>query len=289
LIIMPLIGVLGALAVARIARESYLTVVDDFEPFPPSNALQHPELAGIADLASVNFRSADGDNISGWYAPSRNRAAVVITHGTNADRTTMLPVARIIATAGYGVLLFDWPGNGASSGSVHWAAGERHALTAAIGWLSTRSDVDPSRIGGYGFSMGGYLLAQVAATEPRLRASVLAAAPASFVEYTRVNHDRWGFVSEWPAVWSLRMVGKQDDALAPITLVDRIAPRAVLVLGGSEDPYIPPSMTRALYDHAHEPKSLWIVPGAEHGDYLDAQPVEFPQRLTDFLSRTLLN
>ena len=60
---------------------------------------------------------------------------------------------------GYGVLLFDRRGEGASEGDPNtfgWH-GERD-LHAAAAYLRSRSDVDPERIGGIGLSVGGEML-----------------------------------------------------------------------------------------------------------------------------------
>ena len=63
---------------------------------------------------------------------------------------------------GYGVLLLDPRGQGRSEGdTVRWA-GDRD-LNAAVAYLHTRPDVDPNRIGGFGFSVGGELLIEAAA------------------------------------------------------------------------------------------------------------------------------
>ena len=37
---------------------------------------------------------------------------------------------------------------------------------------------------------------------------------------------------------------------------------------GSIDDYISPDHAVAVYDQAQEPKKLWLVPGANHGDII---------------------
>jgi len=71
-------------------------------------------------------------------------------------------------------------------------------LTSAIDWLSLRSDVDPKRIGGLGFSMGGFMMTQVAAGDSRLRAIVLEGTPVSFDAYIEFHNGRWGILGKWP-------------------------------------------------------------------------------------------
>src|SRR6202011_3732713 len=99
---------------------------------PAAEISRHPERAGIAGLHDVSF-SADGEpQVAAWYAPSRNRAAVVLVHGTGSDRSSLLAETRILADAGFGVLALDLPGQGASGGKTLWGVPERHAISAAI-------------------------------------------------------------------------------------------------------------------------------------------------------------
>jgi len=67
--------------------------------------------------------------------------------------------------------------------------------------------------------------------------------------------------------------------------IDRAS--ALLVIGGDIDPVVPATMSQQLYQAAQQPKRLWIVPGAVHGNYLNAAPHEYPQRLVEFFSREL--
>jgi dipeptidyl aminopeptidase/acylaminoacyl peptidase len=279
---------LAILSLARIAYRHYDTVMYDFAPWAQTELSKHPERVGIAGLEEVSFQSSDGTRLAGWYGPSRNRAAIVLTHGTNADRSSMVEETRILSEAGFGVLAFDWPGNGASEGRVRWSREERQALTAAVDWLTRRPAVDPGKLGGLGFSMGGYVMAQVAAQDPRLRAVVLVAAPTDYAQLTRWQNRKWSLLSELPAKLALYRSGMPAAEMRPIDVVHGIAPRPLLVIGGDADQVVPAFMTRALYDAAQDPKSLWIVPGASHGGYSQAMGVQYRLRLVNFFADNLL-
>jgi len=273
---------------ARVAYRNYTAVEADFERFPQAPLLKHPELAGIPGLGEVSFRLANGERLAGWYVPSRNRAAVVVTHGTSSDRASMVPEVRILCAAGFGVLAFDWLGDGASDGEAGWGAEDRLALTAAIDWLSARPDVDRTQVGGLGFSMGGYVMALVAAKDLRLRAVMLLAIPSDYADLTHWQHRQWGFLSELPAELALSRSPLRMADLRPIDVMGEIAPRPLLLGRGSADDIIPEYMTRALYAAAREPKSLWIIRGAGHGGYAQVLPDEYRSRLVQFFSANLL-
>jgi len=75
---------------------------------------------------------------------------------------------------------------------------------------------------------------------------------------------------------------------APQRLIGRISPRPLLLIGGTDDDEIPAAMARDLYAAARDPKTLWIVPGARHGGYARAAPLDYPQRLVSFYIRYLV-
>jgi uncharacterized protein len=278
------VSTLGLLAALGIAVKSYLGGASDFARWPAARISSHPEQTGIAGLVAVTFKATDGTALAGWYAPSRNRRAIVLAHGTNTDRSALLPETRLLAAAGFGVLAFDFPGQGASAGHTTWGDGERRALAGAVNWLAARSDVSSERIGGLGTSFGGVILAQVAALESRLRAVALISTPGDVVEETRLANSRWGPLTVLPAMWVLKRFG-MDREKRPLDVIGEIAPRAVFIVGGELDTWVPESMTQELFAAAREPKELWIVPHGGHGGFADSAPRDYSDRLIQFFSR----
>jgi dipeptidyl aminopeptidase/acylaminoacyl peptidase len=283
-----LVGALGGCIALRIVFKSYMGERNDFVRSASSEISSHPELTGIKNLVEVAFHGPEQLRLAGWYAAPSNGAAIVLVHGTSADRSSLRTETRLLTAAGFGVLALDLPGQGASEGETRWGAPEQQAISAAVSWLALRPEVDPARIGGFGFSMGAYVLAQAAAADSRLRSVVLAAAPSDIVRQTRLANNRWGWLSEWPALLALRNSAIPIANRQPLAIVASISPRSVLFLGGSEDNLVPAAMVRELYESARDPKALWIIPGAHHGDYLGAAPQDYSARLISFFSQTLL-
>jgi fermentation-respiration switch protein FrsA (DUF1100 family) len=50
--------------------------------------------------------------------------------------------------------------------------------------------------------------------------------------------------------------------------VGQIAPAPILLVHGSADPFFPPEEAEHLYQHAGEPKGLWVIPGGGHAEGL---------------------
>jgi alpha-beta hydrolase superfamily lysophospholipase len=276
------------LVALRIAVSNYLGERSDFVRWPAAATSRHPELMGIAGLNEIAFAAANEPSVAAWYAPSRNRAAIILVHGTGADRSSLLAETRMLAGAGFGVLALDLPGQGASGGRTLWGVPERHAISAAVDWLSGRDELDAQRIGAFGLSMGAYVLTQAAVSDTRIRAVVLEGCPTDVVEQNWVTSAKWGWLSQWPTYWALRASGMPLDML-PKNVIGTISPRAVFIIGGALDPVVPPYMAQQLYEAAGSPKELWIAPGAHHTDYAIVLPQEYRARLIDFFTRTLLD
>ena len=104
--------------------------------------------------------------LSAWYVPSRNGAAVLVGHGSGGSRERVLEEIRLLARHGYGVLAFDLPGNGESSGHSNGLGDNAQpAVDAALDYLAGRADVDPDRIAAFGSSLGGEVLLEAAARD----------------------------------------------------------------------------------------------------------------------------
>jgi len=267
---------------------NYLAERSDYLRTPPQPISRHPERTGIAGLREIRFTDASGIQVAGWYTPPRIHAAIILVHGTAADRSGVLIETQFLAEAGFGILAIDLPGQGASAGETRWGRPERQAIAGAIDWLISQTEVDPSRIGGLGLSMGAYVMTQAAVLDVRLRAVVLAATPNDVVEQNWVSSAQWGLLSQLPVYWALRASGQTLDML-PKDVIGRIAPRAVFIVAGDHDAAVPEYMAHQLYAAAGEPKELWIVPGAQHADYIRHAPLEYPARVSDFFRRRLLD
>jgi dipeptidyl aminopeptidase/acylaminoacyl peptidase len=240
--------------------------------------------AWLATATDVDLVTAKGVALRGWRFASRNGAAVLLVHGAGADRTQLLPEARMLSGAGYGVLVFDLPGNGESGGRKR-RGDEQDFLRVAIDSLASSSDVRAQRIGALGFSTGAAVLAGVAAVDRRIRAVVLAGCYTDTDEHIRYDYRRWGPLSGTAALWAARWAGLVP--LHPLRSVRALAPRALLLVAGDADPVVPWDSSERLFAAASEPKELWIVHGAGHGGYAKVATREYARRLVAFFDRAL--
>jgi fermentation-respiration switch protein FrsA (DUF1100 family) len=89
----------------------------------------------------------------------------------------------------------------------------------------------------------------------------------------------------------LRLAGRRVEGdleeSDPLRWVDKIAPRALFLIHGEEDPYVAVEDVRRLYDAAGEPKELWIAPGAGHRRVDQVYPDAYRERVLSFFGRYL--
>jgi hypothetical protein len=119
---------------------------------------------------SVTFYTPDK------VAPGERCPAIVMAHGIGLTKEMGLPqFAEFFVQAGFVVSLFDYRYLGASEGEPRgqMLPTEQHEdFRNAITWTQLQSEVDPERIGLWGFSYSGGHALHLAAFDPRVKAIV---------------------------------------------------------------------------------------------------------------------
>ena len=289
-------GIAGRLIVAAIALGLLLplaiavkTFLYEYSGFDTAGKPVHtPQAHQVLPSLQVVSWESGGAILRGWFVPGRERAAVILVHGSGGNRDDILGELEILSRAGFTVLTFDWPGHGQSGGHVEWDEPERAAMRSSIDWLSARPEVNPHRIGAFGFSLGTVPLLQVAVRDPRIRALALAGAPSTFEEQVRQEYRKYGLISQLPALWADRAHGMHLGEQVPLEIVGQLAPRPLFLVLGEKDQIVLPASTRALFAAARDPKDLLVLPGAGHGEYRSRGGAVYAEHLTMFFVRGLV-
>lgn len=239
------------------------------------------------------------------------------------------PYHRALTAAGMAVLIIDYRGCGDSEGDPLAFSPRRQLedLMNAVTYLTTRSEVDPDRIGVFGSGgTGGGNAICLAAADPRVRCAVSQVPVADgrdwlkrmrrgyeWQEFTRrleadrvrrVTTGRGELVSprrimiptpERRATDIKKDVdsriptrlplaaAEEIIAYQPLDMVDRIAPRPLLIIAVENDTVTPTDHARALYDRAGPPKKLIIQRHTTHyAAYRRYGPTIVPQMVEWF-------
>jgi acetyl esterase/lipase len=242
-----------------------------------------------AAYEDVEFTSADGLRLSGWYVPSKNGAAVVVVHGGGGDRTGAVRHAELLARHGYGVLLYDSRGRGESEGSpVSFGWGWPEDVAGALAFLRTRRDVDAERIGGLGLSTGADVLLDVAAERRELKAVVADGASAeSFADYRNLE----GIDEAAPFYWTLytaaRVLSGESPGEPLQEAVAEVSPTPLLLIATGRTVPSERDFNRIYAEAAREPVELWDLPEVGHTAAIRERPAEYERRVVGFFDRAL--
>jgi hypothetical protein len=278
---------------ALIAAAAVLGVYFVVLPLALAIVVNHKARSAVepADLgvpySAIELRTEDGLSLAGWYAPSRNGAAVIVFPG----RRGPVRHARMLTRHGYGVLMLDRRGEGESEGDYNargW--GGEPDLEAAISYLAARDDVARDRIGGLGLSVGGELLLQTAARDARLRAVVSeGAGRQSLADQLQIpdvpKAIRWLSPMTMETAAGVVLANRTPpEGLADA--VPRIAPRPVLLISGGRGS-ADEELNSVYRDAGGSTVTHWEIARAGHTGGLATAPDEYERRVVEFFDRAL--
>lgn len=220
--------------------------------------------AGAAAEQRVSIRTEDGVTLAAtWYEPStRPGPAVILVHMLNRSRKEWDGVAQRLASEGIGALAFDLRGHGESTAGPPPAAGQSgyasmvQDVRAVRRYLAQRSDVQQSRVGVIGASIGANLAVLEASADGTV-ASLVLLSPS--VDYRGLR----------------------------ITEAVRKVKRPILLVAGDDDPYATRS-ARELQKEGSGVRELLILKQVGHGTMMLSRDPSLTGALVDWFRRTLL-
>jgi uncharacterized protein len=239
---------------------------------------------------TVAFPSASGSTIRGWLSRGTpNRGAILLLPGVRANRLSMTERARMLFSAGYSTLSIDFQATGESPGNaITFGWRERLDVIAAVETL--KRALPGERIGVVGTSLGGAATV-LAARDIDVHGAVLEAVYPS-IDIAVENRLRLRLGALGAAMSPLLLAQLQPRlGVSPADLrpVDHIGQLRcpVLIIGGGADQHTTVSDTWQLYEAAHAPKELWVLPQAGHVDFLRAGGGEYRRRVLAWFERSL--
>jgi len=194
---------------------------------------------------------------------SANHACVVLFNGISTPKEELYFTENSLLAVGVATLSFDYPFS--DDGQSLTALDPEELGNSLLSTLSTRSDIDMSRLVAYGTSIGGRIaLLVVAKFQQRFQAVVTLSAPYDLLtdldlllpvmkrEYAASQQCSKTILFDLARQTTLR--GQLEEIVAP-----------TLVIGGGKDLIAMPEETRIIYEQiGASDKKLIICPGAGH-------------------------
>jgi uncharacterized protein len=211
-----------------------------------------------------------------WIAASRpSEKTLLMFHGNGyvLEQTVgaageLLPLHRL----GVNILLLDYRGYGSSSPGTPNETRVYEDARAALDYLLTQRHVPIHNIILMGRSIGTGPATQLALEHSDAGGLILESAFTSVPEAAK-------------AIWYLRAfplsltVHNRFDNLSKINSVHI----PVFITVGNEDTLTPPEMSHALFQHANQPKQLYLVPGADHNGFVTSGGQALENQISAFI------
>ncbi len=249
-----------------------------------------------ADYLEIWFANDEGLKLKGWLVKGNQDfdkllPTIIFCHGLGSNKSDFIDLARHLVYHGYNAFLFDLRAHGESEGSsCSLGLYEQSDLKAALDCLIKRDDIDPERIGIFGFSLGGAIALMAAANDKRI-AAVLSDSSfdnlkeqSAYTLSTFYHLPSFLFMPLASFIYRIYFKGSMD-LVSPIKNVSKISPRALMFICGEKDTQIPPDSTKKLFAMAKEPKALWSIPGANHGETISIDQGHYRKRVLKFFDQ----
>ena len=235
---------------------------------------------------AVLIPTRQGPGFRAFFIPSRNGVTIIHPPAVSNGRNSRWAETRLLVNQGYGLLTFE-ARRCAGLGPFTLGYAEIEQVAEALAYLQTRPDVDPNRIGIYGFSSAGATAIMAAARHPEIKAVAAEGGYGDFAADTLGEPRSGGLTGlvERGYIAAFRPVyegatGLDLDRLSPVSVIDQIAPRPILLIYGDQEVSL--AGGQAQYAAAGANAQLWIVPGAGHGNYSAVAPEQYEARLVGF-------
>jgi dipeptidyl aminopeptidase/acylaminoacyl peptidase len=202
----------------------------------------------LVDVELISFPSFDGRDIPAWLyrPPIEGKVPVLLSiHGgpEAQERPVYQPVYQYLLSRGIAVLATNIRGSTGYGKSYQrlvqrdWGGGDMQDWEHAVKWLHQQDWVDPSRIGVYGGSYGGFaVLTCVTRLPDYWAAAVDIFGPSNLVTFAKAVPPTWKrFIA--------RFVGDPETEVdflmerSPITYVENVK-TPLLVIQGATDPRV---------------------------------------------------
>jgi fermentation-respiration switch protein FrsA (DUF1100 family) len=236
----------------------------------PAAAVPAPAEMGLTGVEPVTFGTTDGLRLNGWFVATPSpRAAILVFNGNAGNRAYRGPLADAFRRRGFQVLLFDYRGYGGNPGRPTEAGLAEDSRAARI-YLASRPDVDASRIVYFGESLGAAVAVRLAVEH----------APAALVLRSPFTSMADVGQHHYPILPVRLLLRDRFDAIDQIRRIR--AP--LLVIAGDQDRIVPTENSRRLYEAAAGPKTMFVVPGADHNDAALADGDQMIDAVVTFLA-----
>jgi len=208
------------------------------------------------------------------WLPAENSPAeapvMLYLHGARWNVSGSAPRIRRMQELGFSVLAIDYRGFGKSTRELPSEATAYEDARAAWDWLAARHPERPRFV--FGHSLGGAIAIDLAARVADERGVIVEGTFTSIPDVA--SSMKWGWLPVGP------LITQRFDSVKKVTQVDS----PLLVVHGSNDALIEPSLGRRLYEAATGRKRFILVEGGSHYSTNSLGQAQYREALAQFFS-----
>lgn len=225
------------------------------ENTPISRGLQYEDI-----WLPVQVENGKVEHLNAWWIPATtaNAGTLLFLHGNGANNGANLGYAERFHRMGLNVLLVDYRGFGRSEGDFPTEATVYQDTETVWNYLVQEKNINPQQIFLYGHSLGGAIAIELAFRHPKVGGLII---EGSFTSMRDMVDFRYKLFNLFPVDI---LLNQKFDSINKLPKIKK----PILFIHGGADNLVPPNMSKELFLAAHEPKELYIVPGAGHNDVL---------------------
>jgi 2,6-dihydroxypseudooxynicotine hydrolase len=245
-----------------------------------------PHLSPLGERVLIPF---EGTQLVGTLrkpAGVKRAPIVVMCMGLDSTKEEMSSNEAVFLERGLATLAFDGPGQGEAEYELPIRPDYEAPVTAVIDYLEKRADVDASRVGLWGVSLGGYYAPRAAAFEKRVLACISLTGPFDFAE---------AFVKA-PALtriaFTVRSHSENETAALKVAQsmhlseVAKMIECPIYIVGGALDRVIPPDHSVRLAEAVSGPVTLNMVEDGTH--VVNNRPYKYRPQSADWMAKHLI-
>lgn len=245
----------------------------------------------------VSIESSFSYKLSGTYIfnPKPTNNTIIIVHGIACDRWESMKYADMYLDMGFNVLVYDSRYHGSSGGTdITLGFFEKTDLDNIVKWVKW---VNPNAIiGVHGESLGAVtalLQAKLDQSKRNVNFYVVDCPYSDLRELIDIKlsgdlrpnfQPAASFILFYGNIVALKKSNFSLYAVSPINAIKDIK-TPIMFIHGSNDTFIPASMSLELYLRKQEPKGIYISPGAEHAMSYLTNKEEYTAKVKQFLTQ----
>jgi dipeptidyl aminopeptidase/acylaminoacyl peptidase len=240
-----------------------------------------PHLRPPGERVSIRFEGRVLYGVLRRPAPERS-PVLIMAPGLDSTKEEVHAYEEPFLARGIAILAIDGPGQGEAEYEIPICGDYERAAHAVVDWIESRDDLDSTRVGMWGVSLGGYYAPRATAYEKRIRACIALSGP---FEWDRIWDGLPELTRETFRVRSHSRTEAEARKLAESLTMKEAAKNItcpIFIVTGRQDRLVPASHAEQLARSVSGPVKLLIVEDGGHN--ANNRPYRYRSQTVDWLA-----